>query len=368
MKIMPFDILHLDPLGQGVSKVDQKVSFIPKTLPGEQGEMIIVEENNKVSFGKVKKFSKTSPERISPSCKHFNECGGCDYLHTDYSNELEYKRQAMLWLSKSLSNRPEPIVHPAPSRDAYRNRAQFHYDLEEQVIGYRVKKGHDILPIENCLLMKEDMQKFYKQISLSKLAENGRSKGHFEISQHHKGPIKFYVNERYAGDGFTQVNEPMNDLLKELVANKVKAISEQYHLESNSVIFDLFGGGGNLSEKLESFKVFVMDSFPPKSPNFRTHQQFIRCDLFRKHELKKLDKLPRPDIMLVDPPRSGFKELREIAEKFLPKAIIYVACEPAPLMRDIKELGNLYHFNELHLMDLFPGTRHFESMAIFSLK
>lgn len=368
MKIMPFDILHLDPLAQGVSKVDQKVCFIPKTLPGEQGEMFIVEENNKVSFGKVKKISKKSPERITPSCKHFEQCGGCDYLHTSYENELEYKKQAMHWLSKSLNDRPEITIHSAPKRDQYRNRAQFHYDLEEQVIGYKLKKDHQILSIENCLLMKEDMQTKYKNISFNELAKHGRSKGHIEISQHHDGPVNFYINERYAGDGFTQVNEAMNDVLKSIVSNKVQSLTERFGLKDKSIVFDLFGGGGNLSEKLENFKVYVMDSFPPKKPHFKAHQEFIRCDLFKKHELKKLEKLPSPDIMLVDPPRSGFKELKELAEKYKPKFIIYVACEPAPLMRDIRDLNNSYQFQELHLLDLFPGTRHFESMAIFTLK
>jgi 23S rRNA (uracil1939-C5)-methyltransferase len=78
---------------------------------------------------------------------------------------------------------------------------------------------------------------------------------------------------------------------------------------------------------------------------------------------------PRPiDAMVLDPPRSGAKEICQKIREFLPKRIVYVSCDSSTFARDAKILIEKgYHFAQLGLMDMFPQTAHIELMALFTL-
>ena len=117
----------MDPLGQGVSKVTDKIVFIPGTLPGEEGHAEILKESKGVAFAKIISISKRSPQRIEPECPHFSECNGCHYLHTDYSSELEFKKKSLEKDFQKFKNLPPLEIFEAPSRLNYRNRVQLHY-------------------------------------------------------------------------------------------------------------------------------------------------------------------------------------------------------------------------------------------------
>ncbi|MBQ9919978.1 MAG: class I SAM-dependent RNA methyltransferase, partial [Clostridia bacterium] len=75
-----------------------------------------------------------------------------------------------------------------------------------------------------------------------------------------------------------------------------------------------------------------------------------------------------PDVVIVDPPRKGCDEklLEIIADDFAPKKLIYISCDPATLARDSKILGeNGYKLQQYSPIDLFPGTAHVETVALF---
>ena len=75
--------------------------------------------------------------------------------------------------------------------------------------------------------------------------------------------------------------------------------------------------------------------------------------------------LDEPDLVVVDPPRSGLGErvARLLASVGAPR-VIYVSCDPATLARDLATLlGAGYGVEQLHLVDLFPQTYHLESVV-----
>ena len=138
MEQRPFEIEHIDPLGQGVSKKN-KITFIEKTLPGEKGQVTIFKETKGVSFGFIKSeddLKVKSKDRIQPECPHYWECPGCQYLHTPYKSEVSFKKKSLerhlLPLTKNLPIRPEVSLHSAIRRFQYRNRVQLHYDLTKK--------------------------------------------------------------------------------------------------------------------------------------------------------------------------------------------------------------------------------------------
>jgi 23S rRNA (uracil1939-C5)-methyltransferase len=95
MTKIDFRIEHIDPLGQGVSKAEGSVTFIKKTLPNETGTATIYSEKKGVSFAKLDEIKDSSPDRITAECVHFYSCNGCDYQHTTYEKELEFKKAAL---------------------------------------------------------------------------------------------------------------------------------------------------------------------------------------------------------------------------------------------------------------------------------
>ena len=77
----------------------------------------------------------------------------------------------------------------------------------------------------------------------------------------------------------------------------------------------------------------------------------------------------RPDIVVVDPPRTGCDQvLLETILKVKPKKLIYVSCNPSTLAKDVAVLSKLYKVNTIQPVDMFPHTAHVEAVAQLSLK
>jgi 23S rRNA (uracil1939-C5)-methyltransferase len=77
--------------------------------------------------------------------------------------------------------------------------------------------------------------------------------------------------------------------------------------------------------------------------------------------------LPRPDIIIVDPPRTGLTpQLIATMRQILPNRIIYVSCNPASQVRDLKKLtvDNMYQIIKVQPIDLFPHTPHIETVTL----
>ena len=116
-----FEIDNMDPLGQGVSKKDGKITFVAGTLPGETGTAVVYKRAKGVQFASLQQLEKTAENRMEPDCPHFNQCPGCQYLHTDYASELAYKEASLIRYLSAFDATGESVeVVPAPRRLAYR--------------------------------------------------------------------------------------------------------------------------------------------------------------------------------------------------------------------------------------------------------
>jgi 23S rRNA (uracil1939-C5)-methyltransferase len=353
-----FKIDHMDSLGQGVSKESDKITFISKTLPGETGEATIVSEKKGVRFATLDNISSKAPTRIEPQCSHFNQCPSCHFLHTSYEQELHYKSINLERLFKKMTHPPLKIT-PAIRRVQYRNRLQLHYDLKTRQLGMLDVKNQQIAPIPQCMIgtsaVTEELKKLYMNDSWTQLIDKSQPlKGHLEIYEgDHQ--VKVAINRPYADGGFTQVFEEMNQLMKNIIQNWSQKIN-------TTNLLDLFAGNGNLSEKINYSKRLCVDLYSRQTP-----ESFLSQDLYAEDALKKVtthlrQKDFKTSTILLDPPRSGFKNLNEWLGAFSPQHVAYVSCDPHTLVRDISSLKN-YRISELHLLDFFPSTFHFETLA-----
>lgn len=356
---LTFFIDAMDALGQGVCKQSSQITFIAKTLPGESGKATLRSQKKGVRFAGLKTLEQAADNRIEPACPHFAECPGCAYLHTDYDSELAYKQAALQHQLHGLPDVPDIMLDAAPQRLHYRNRVQLHY--RHKYIGILDGDSDRILEVPHCQLPQPALQAaidaLYQQKDWSKIHTG---QGHCEIALV-DGEVQQTWNEAYAHGGFTQVYDVMNALLRDRVNDAVKTTGA-------ATLLDLFSGNGNLSE--DSVKQLDMRRVMVDMTDYQ-HPDFIRLNLFDDDALKrfrKLNPLKKFDIFLLDPPRKGFSALAEWVAVFKPGWLVYVSCNAATMARDLKSLQGAFHIEHIRLLDMFPATKHFETLVLVKLK
>lgn len=369
MKI-DFRIQHIDPIGQGVSKEEAAVTFVKKTLPEEIVSAEVFSKKKGVQFAVLNEVKTASPDRKAPDCVHYNQCNGCDYQHTNYDKELEFKKNA---LKRHMFKFPEIdiTVHGAKRRLGYRNRLQLHYDKKKRKMGLLDYK-QEILPVPQCLIIDPsvayELRAIYADNNWMRLVEKEPVKGHLELYSKDNNlgghNVKVSVNRPYANGGFTQVNAEMNERLRFWIQKKAEEI-----IPPKAVVYDLFGGNGNLTVKFRN-PTLVVDKYRT-TPQPSGHQKFFSLDLYDKGAIKSLINLkasgyPRPDWLIIDPPRSGLKNLNEFLNEFKPDGFIFIACEATSFTRDTLGILNNYELKSVEIFDLFPSTQHFETIGIFT--
>jgi 23S rRNA (uracil1939-C5)-methyltransferase len=361
-RFMPFEITGMDSLGQGVSKLSEKVTFIPKTTIGDKGEAEIMSEKKGVIFARVKRLDAASSDRIEPTCVHFQACSSCHYQHVSYEQELLFKKENFQRLFRKLPL-PEVEVIGAPERYHYRNRIQLHYSLKSKLIGMRDPQTFEITPIPHCLIgvspILDELKKLYQDNHWSKLAPPAPAEGHVELYWIND-EVKLTWNRPYAEGGFTQVNDLMNQKLK-------KILTETLNKQAIDGLLDLFGGNGNLSGTVTHQGRLCVDMYR-KIPG----EHFMHQDLYEKEALKNVVKEVRLrslniSHLILDPPRSGLKEFSFWLEAFKPQFAAYVSCDPHTLARDLATVEG-YRITRAFLIDFFPSTFHFESMIFLERK
>jgi 23S rRNA (uracil1939-C5)-methyltransferase len=82
-------------LGQGVSKSDGVVTFVAGTLPDETGTAMVYKRARGVQFARLQQLEHSADNRVESVCPHFDQCPGCQFLHTDYASELAYKKATL---------------------------------------------------------------------------------------------------------------------------------------------------------------------------------------------------------------------------------------------------------------------------------
>jgi len=351
-----FIIDHIDPLGQGVFKQDNHVFFIPKTLPGESGTAIVRKTlKSKLHFCELVSISKKSDQRVTPECEHFDKCNGCHLLHTTRENELDYKIKSFERMLKSLNNSKVEVIQ-GEQRLNYRNRVQLHYNKKFNSLGYKKSKSRSILDVPRCKVIRPEIQSEFTSLYDDWKRLTKKPFGHIELYLKGKSVLKS-VDKSYAQGGFSQVNEAVNLLMLDKISEITKDI------DTTNVI-DLFAGGGNISNAVDFEKRFCVDIYE----NGTSSEEFSSINLFEEDALEIFKSIDTPpiDLLILDPPRSGFKNLNKWIKHFRPKNLLYISCHPMTMVRDLTQIDNI-DIKETYMIDLFPSTYHFEGMCLIDL-
>ena len=90
---MRVQIIDIDHNGRGIAKDNNKVIFIPKTIPGDEVEIDIVSLKKNYDEGRVKNIISRSKDRVDSKCPYYGICGGCNISNLVYEKQLLYKKK-----------------------------------------------------------------------------------------------------------------------------------------------------------------------------------------------------------------------------------------------------------------------------------
>ncbi len=367
-------ITRVSLLGQGVGCGDDgNIYFVPRALPGDKVRVEVISQDKKYCECELIEVLEPALQRVTPPCAYFHSCGGCDWLHWNYSDQLQGKQQMILHAIERTSLEPTRIlpIIGAENPLLYRNRIQLRMGFGK--LGFFKKKSHDIVDIEECKIaqpvLNEEIQKMRAQgISRSQDIQK------IELYVTEEGQVRRVSNEAHAVEGFRQINEEQNKKLQNCVSNYVEKSQSRKVLE-------LFCGNGNLTFAYQAQveNIFAVDGNQSAidqakrkrerigADSLKASTAFI-CDMVNRSTYRKLPSefKGQYDTLIVDPPRSGLAgALNSLIHQEL-KQIIYVSCSVQSFAQDVQCLKNRFLFEEIQPIDMFPNTRHVEFVAKFS--
>lgn len=361
---MPESVIEIKRVGlkgQGVgSDGDGNIYFVERTLPGDEVRVAYDEGARRYRDGVVTEIVRPSSHRVSSVCPYFLECGGCDWLTWDYESQLLAKDAVVTHALQKVSvvaDKRLPIK-AAKVNLGYRTRVQLRY--ESGKMGFYRRRSHELVDIKTCAVAHPKINEAIA--GLRKEIPPGRGK--VEVGIRKNGEVHCDWNKEHAYGGFTQVNEEQNEFLRDRLAQILK---------NSQRVLELFCGDGNLTsdyyEACEEVIAVEESSFAIAMANARglKNVSFFQ-DRVDRRLLKRLpaEFLKKCDTVLLDPPRQGlFTEIDNLMPPSVQK-IVYVSCNPAELAKTAGHLKALkFGLSSLECIDMFPQTRHVESVAVF---
>ena len=147
--------------GAGIGRVDGFAVFVPGALARERVRLHIIKVTPSYAVGKLLEVMKPSPQRTAPACPVYEKCGGCQSLHMDQKTALTLKRQRVFDALKRIGGIEEPNVGETISGEPFRSRNKAEYPIGRGadgrlVIGAYAGRSRNIVPLDDCLLQKEE--------------------------------------------------------------------------------------------------------------------------------------------------------------------------------------------------------------------
>ena len=395
------EITDLDHMGRGIARINNKIVFIPKSIPLDKCKIKIIKEKKNYCEGEIIEILEKSPKRIDSICSKFNECGGCDLLVMTYEEQLKYKENKVKNIISRYTNIDTDIKNIVASPDQYFYRNKVNFKVKEK-IGFYKKKSYEIINIDKCFIaderINEILELIKKNMDLDGINEITirTSKDNIMVIFNSNRSIdvegiKDKVNSIYVNDekvyGSDYIKEKIGDyefvispdsffqVNTKQTKNLYEKVLEYANLNGDEVVLDLYSGTGTIGIYLSSLvkkvmsieinKSAVKDAKKNKEINDVNNIEFLCGDASKLIENIK----EKIDVVVVDPPRAGLNDegIKNI-KKISSNKLVYVSCNPVTLARDLDRLSDMYDVLEITPFDMFPNTYHVENVCLLKLK
>ena len=352
--------------GEGVARLEDFVIFVPFVVLGEEVEVEITEVKKRFARAKLLNVISPSPDRVTPSCHYFGDCGGCQYQHIDYAAQLRLKHKQIVDLFCRIGKFSEALIDPVipcPQPYGYRNRIMIRsqWDKFKQGlnIGFIRADSRLVVDIEECKIAEPALN---QQIQ------------HVRKNPPPKGGLKVVLRVPPEGWELPRDSFFQNNFF--LLPKLVEAVRERLRDNRSRFLIDTYCGVGffsvELGDLVERFVGIEVDMPAIVAARKNAEKRGLSNGEFLGGRTEQL--LPgligRYDrgatTIILDPPRTGCPpETMQLLEKVRPSQIIYVSCHPATLARDLNVLcaNGVFKLAKVVPLDMFPQTQHVECVA-----
>lgn len=414
--------------GRGIAHINGKTTFIMGALAKEEVKFKYTKQKNNYDEGIVTHITKPSPQRQNPPCPHFILCGGCALQHMKTHIQIQHKENALLTLLEHHHIIPKNKLTPlSATTQGYRRKARLSVNYvpkkNKVIVGFRERQSRLVADLEYCAVLDPSVGTRIKDISdliyqldaradipqievavddndtaiivrhmqplytgdLNKLIRFSE-KNNLKLYLQPKGtdsihlvfpknadPFLYYclpshnVTLQFQPSQFIQVNAEIN---QQMILQAITLLDIKPH----DHVLDLFCGIGNFSLPIAKHCANVTgvdgdaQSISQAKANAKLNN-IDNCNFYHANLFDDIQAYPfsakKYDKILLDPPRSGAKEIIPLFQKWQPQSIVYVSCNPTTLARDLQELLKLgYDLQDIGVMDMFPHTQHIEAICL----
>lgn len=400
---------------------DGRPAFAAGVAPGDQVEVLEAEE--KKSFVQIREQilkesgdSRRSPEELAQRCEVHRECGGCDWIALTADAQREQKlaivRQALTRTGgvELTSLARELEFEPSESPFAYRSRIRLH--VMEGRVGFFQSASHSLVEPARCAVASDELNElldwvrpivdgacgdfsvvatmelrhmnsgsFSMHLALKKGKNQAKSAKRLHRMFADREDVLVRVGDEKSDrqsfsptegvelqvppGAFTQVNEAVNSKMVSAVLHVAKDAGAKSFL-------DLYCGVGNFSLPLlksglvgtgVELNAEAIDSARASAEGLQG-ARFVAapCEGMAEQLVREGKTF---ELVLVDPPRTGARDLIAHLPKLTDKALLMISCDPVTLARDLKELtATGFELLWVKAFDMFPQTHHVETMAL----
>ena len=401
------DVSALTNLGVGLGRVPvgegNWVVMVPFTLPGERVRVRVYRNHKNYSEADLLEVLTPSPHRIAPRCALFGRCGGCQYQHLAYAEQLKWKRQQVEELLKFMAG-VEFAVAPviaSPREFGYRSKITPHFQAGRfsggpvsrpaavgqeadpspstiAPIGF-LKQGSrfELVDVPRCDIATPEINAKLTNVrakTRARLAAGEYKRDATLLLRHaQEGVITDYEAVIHEQVGALKLHFLARDFFQNnpfILPAFTGYVREQAAGSGARFLVDAYCGSGlfalSCAAAFEKVAGIELSATAIKFAMENAAANGIANTVFQAGDAARifagLAFPPGETAVVIDPPRKGC-DASFLAQLFAfgPRAVVYVSCDPATQMRDLKGfLAEGYRLTAVQPFDLFPQTRHLE--------
>ena len=384
-------IESLTNLGMGVARVDGWVVFVPYCLPGESVKAKVYRNEKNYSLADLVAVIEPSPDRVTPQCPLFTECGGCQYQHFSYPAQLAWKTRQVEELMKHMAGMSFPVnpCHPSPQQWGYRSKITPHYQKprspeEFMPIGFLAQgRRSQILDVPQCPIAMQEINEALPAVREKTRRNPGKKGGTLLL----RATVDEAGNRQVETDNNAIVTEVCGDLRYDFLAGEffqnnpfilkefVGYVAQQACLPETNFLIDAYCGSGLFALSLaKNFEQIAAVEVSEAAVNWArknaekngiTNASFLAASA--EAIFADITFPATQTTVVIDPPRKGCtQEFLDQLIAFRPRRVVYVSCDPATQVRDLAILRDAgFTLTTVQPFDLFPHTRHVENIMTF---
>ena len=359
--------------GHCVARLDGQVVFVRHAIPGEQVRIRITERTSKYLRADAVEILSPSPHRVEPPCPYAgpDRCGGCDFQHIAVDEQRRLKARVVTDTLRRIGRIDYSVTMEAADQTGLGWRSRMRYVVAGSRPGMYAHRSHDLIPVDRCLIAHPDHPEVLDRswpdtdavhTAVSTTGERVVGTGRVHEQVHDR---RFRVD----ATGFWQVHPAAATTL-------VDAVLDGLRPRPGETALDLYSGVGLFAAFLADAGCAVLTAESDKAAvrNARRNLHDTTAVTIEQGTVHRVladarrQGLESVDLVVLDPPRTGAgaEVVRAIAG-LTPRAVSYVACDPAALARDLRVfLDTGYSLTGLRAFDLFGMTHHIECVALLT--